>query len=46
MAAGTFRPRGGPLDVRLHNRGQDWTGSGQPTHAHLAAAAVRVACQG
>ncbi|MEV7598049.1 hypothetical protein AB0O91_11790 [Kitasatospora sp. NPDC089797] len=44
--AGTFRPQGGPLTVRLHNRGQDWTGSGQPTHAHLAAAAVRVTCQG
>ncbi|MFJ4184409.1 hypothetical protein [Kitasatospora sp. NPDC089509] len=44
--AGTFRPQGGPLAVRLHNRGQDWTGSGQPTHAHLAAAAVRVTCQG
>ncbi|MFJ8475135.1 hypothetical protein [Kitasatospora sp. NPDC094011] len=44
--AGTVRPQGGPLTVRLHNRGQDWTGSGQPTHAHLAAAAVRVSCQG
>ncbi|MET8629444.1 hypothetical protein ABZW30_37875 [Kitasatospora sp. NPDC004669] len=44
--AGTFRPQSGPLTVRLHNRGQDWTGSGQPTHAHLAAAAVRVTCQG
>ncbi|MFD8081258.1 hypothetical protein ACFV4F_06115 [Kitasatospora sp. NPDC059722] len=44
--AGTFRPQGGPLVIRLHNRGQDWTGSGQPTHAHLAGAALRVTCQG
>ncbi|MFE3502676.1 hypothetical protein [Kitasatospora sp. NPDC059160] len=44
--AGTFRAQAGPLTVRLHNRGQDWTGSGRATHAHLAAAAVRVTCQG
>ncbi|MFD8785900.1 hypothetical protein [Kitasatospora sp. NPDC059599] len=41
---GTFRPAGGPLVVRLHNRGQDWTGSGRPTHAHIAAAPIRVTC--
>jgi translation initiation factor IF-2 len=43
--AGTFRPTGGPLVVRLHNRGQDWTGSGQPTHAHIAAAPIRLTCR-
>ncbi|MFJ2867722.1 hypothetical protein [Kitasatospora sp. NPDC087314] len=43
--AGTFRPAGGSLVVRLHNRGQDWTGSGQPTHAHIAAAPIRLTCK-
>ncbi|MFE4517530.1 hypothetical protein ACFRMQ_25420, partial [Kitasatospora sp. NPDC056783] len=42
--AGTFRPVGGSLVLRLHNRGQDWTGSGRPTHAHIAAAPVRLTC--
>ncbi|MFG2914378.1 hypothetical protein ACGF0D_15990 [Kitasatospora sp. NPDC048298] len=45
VEAGTFRPTGGSLVIRLHNRGQDWTGSGQPTHAHIAAAPVRVTCR-
>nr|WSX47979.1 hypothetical protein OG409_02855 [Streptomyces sp. NBC_00974] len=42
--AGTYDVRGGQLAVMLHDRGQDWTGSGAKTFAHNAAAAVRVSC--
>ncbi|MGW6688111.1 hypothetical protein [Streptomyces sp. NPDC054961] len=42
--AGTYDVRGGQFAVMLHDRGQDWTGSGDKTYAHNAAAAVRVSC--
>ncbi|MER8187399.1 hypothetical protein [Kitasatospora sp. NPDC094015] len=42
--AGSFAPRDGTLTVKLHNRGVDFTGSGQKTYAHLAAAQIRVDC--
>ncbi|MEV4616143.1 hypothetical protein AB0K43_26640 [Kitasatospora sp. NPDC049258] len=42
--AGSFAARNGTLTVKLHNRGLDFTGSGQKTYAHLAAAQIRVDC--
>ncbi|MFD3945161.1 hypothetical protein [Streptomyces sp. NPDC058579] len=43
VGAGTFRITGGRLAVKLHDRGQDWSGSTK-TYAHHGGDAVRVQC--
>ncbi|MBT2546455.1 hypothetical protein J7E99_38810 [Streptomyces sp. ISL-44] len=43
VGAGSFRITGGQLAVKLHDRGQDWSGSTK-TYAHHAGDAVRVQC--
>ncbi|MFG2997436.1 hypothetical protein [Streptomyces sp. NPDC048340] len=43
VGAGSFRITGGQLAVKLHDRGQDWSGSTK-TYDHLAGDAVRVQC--
>ncbi|MGW2014950.1 hypothetical protein [Streptomyces sp. NPDC001927] len=43
VGAGSFRITGGQLAVKLHDRGQDWSGSTK-TYAHHGGDAVRVQC--
>ncbi|MGW5848686.1 hypothetical protein ACWFQ8_12165 [Streptomyces sp. NPDC055254] len=43
VSGGSFRITGGKLAVKLHDRGQDWSGSTK-TYAHHAGSAVRLNC--